>query len=155
MDNEQRKKVWIDRFQTKFTLRIVYYLIVFPIVLLNFLFAWRMWIEGPGHPGEQFLRMLYDYLPVLVCLWLLVPVMAWDAIRFTHRLVGPVVRFRRTMQELAQGQLVRPIKLREGDYLTELRDDVNQLLEALQRRGVPVLKPNAPAQDETAQRTSA
>jgi nitrogen fixation/metabolism regulation signal transduction histidine kinase len=95
--------------------------------------------------------MLRDYLPVGVCLLLLVPVIAWDAIRFTHRLVGPMVRFRNTMQTIAEGETVRPIRLREGDYLTDLRDDFNHMLESLQRRGVPVLKPAVPVEDEAAQ----
>jgi methyl-accepting chemotaxis protein len=155
MGDEQRKKVWIDRFQTKLTLRIGTYLVLFLIVLTNFVFGWRLWVEGPGNPWYQFVSMLHDYLPVGICLIVLVPVMAWDAIRFTHRIVGPLVRFRRAMQEIARGDPVRPIKLREGDYLNDLRDDFNQMLEALQRRGVPVLKPNAAVKDEGSQRTSA
>lgn len=155
MIKENRHKVWVDRFQTRLTLRIGLYLVLFLIVLFNFLFAWRLWQEGPGPLGEQYLRMLYDYLPVTICLLILVPVMAWDAIRFSHRIVGPLVRFRRTMQEIANGDTVRPIKLREGDYLDDLRDEFNQMLEALQRRGVAVLKPTDPGQDEPQQRTSA
>jgi hypothetical protein len=148
MSNEQRKKVWIDPFQTRFTVRIVTYLVVFPIVVLNLLFGYRLWIEGAGNIGEQYLRMLRDYAPLVICLWLLVPVMAWDAIRFTHRLVGPMVRFRRTVQEMTRGEAVRLIKLREGDYLTEFRDEFNGMLESLQRRGLPVIKPNAPPQQK-------
>src|SRR5581483_6824108 len=98
---------------------------------------------------------LGDYLPAIFCLVLLVPVMAWDAIRFTHRLVGPLVRFRHTMKELTRGETVRPIKLREGDYLLDLRDDFNEMLESLQRRGVAVLNPHDPEADDKAQRTSA
>jgi hypothetical protein len=155
MSNEQRTKVWVDGFQTKLTLRIAAYLGVFLLVLVNFLFSWRLWQEGPGDPFEQFGRMLRDYLPVWICLLALVPVIGWDAIRFTHRLVGPLVRFRQTIRDVAHGEPVRPIKLRTGDYLTEFRDDVNQLLESLQRRGLPVLKPVDPANEDGSQRTSA
>lgn len=155
MLHDERKRIWIDQFQTKLTLRIAGYLVLFLVVLINFLFAWRLWQEGPGNPAEQFVRMLYDYLPVGICLVILVPVVAWDAIRFSHRLVGPLVRFRRTMQEVARGELVRPIKLREGDYLLDLRDDFNEMLEALQRRGVATLKPSDPAAEDKGQRTSA
>src|SRR5262249_41464266 len=137
MRHDQRTRVWIDQFQTHLTRRIATYLLLFFVVLFNFLYAWRLLAEGAGNPGEQFLGMLRDYLPVAVCLLLLVPVMAWDAIRFTHRLVGPLVRFRRAMQSIAQGEPVRAIRLREGDYLTDLRDDFNEMLTALQERGVP------------------
>jgi hypothetical protein len=150
LNYEERKRVWVDPFQTRLTVRIAAYLVLFLLVLGNFLFAWRLLSEGASNPAEQFVRMFWDFLPVLVCLLVLVPVMAWDAIRFTHRLVGPMVRFRRTMQSIAEGKMVRPIKLREGDYLTELRDDFNHMLESLQQRGVSVLQPGVPAEGEPA-----
>jgi methyl-accepting chemotaxis protein len=155
MGDQQRYKVWVDRFQTRLTLRISAYLGVFLVVLFNLLFGWRLWVEGSGDVWDQFKRTSLDYLPVLGCLLVLMPVMVWDAIRFTHRLVGPLVRFRRTMQDVAKGEAVRLMKLREGDYLTDLRDDFNVMLEALQRRGLPILKPNDPVQDDNHQRTSA
>jgi hypothetical protein len=155
MGNEQRTKVWVDQFQTKLTLRIGAYLAVFLAVLFNFLLAWRLWVEGPGHFGEQCIRLLLDYMPVWICLLILVPVMAWDALRFSHRLVGPLVRFRRAIKDVAQGEPVHLIKLREGDYLIDLRDDVNEMLEALQRRGFPVLKPINPMTEDNSNRTSA
>jgi hypothetical protein len=145
---EERKKVWVDSFQTKLTTRIAGYLVVFFVVFFNLLFAWKMWTEGPSDPLEQFLETLSSNAPAFVLLLVLVPVMAWDSIRFTHRLVGPMVRFRKTMQDLAAGEPVRPIKLRDGDYLTEMRDDFNAMLEELQKRGVPVLKPADPAQEQ-------
>lgn len=151
---EERKKVWVDTFQTQLTLRIGGYLVLFFVVFFNLLYAWRMLWEGPIDPWGQFLETLQTNAPALVLLLVLVPVMAWDSVRFTHRLVGPMVRFRKTMQAIADGEPVRPIKLREGDYLTDLRDDFNRMLEELQRRGVPVIKPVDPAADENAKKTA-
>lgn len=152
---EDRKKVWVDPFQTKLSLRIGAYLVVFFVVFCNFLFAWKMLEEGPIDPAQQFLDTLRSNAPVLICLIVLVPVMAWDTIRFSHKLVGPVIRFRKTLQEMADGEPVRPIKLRDGDYLTEMRDEFNRMLEELQKRGVPVLKPADPAQAQDAQKKTA
>ena len=152
---EDRKKVWVDPFQTKLSLRIGGYLVIFFVVFCNFLFAWKMIEEGPTDPGQQFLETVQANAPVFICLLLLVPVMAWDTIRFSHRLVGPLVRFRKALQEMADGEPVRPIKLRDGDYLIEMRDDFNKMLEELQRRGVPVLKPADPAQQQDAQKKTA
>jgi len=152
---EERKKVWVDPFQTKLTARIAGYLVVFFFVFCNLLFAWKMWTEGPIDPWGQFVETLQANAPVFVLLLVLVPVMAWDTIRFSHRLVGPMVRFRKTMQEIADGEPVRPIKLREGDYLTEMRDDFNKMLEQLQKQGVPVIKPADPAKEEDAQKQTA
>src|SRR5207249_1450151 len=140
---------------TRLTLRIAGYLVVFFVVFSNFLFAWKMWTEGPVDPWGQFVDTLQSNLPVFVLLLVLVPVMAWDTIRFSHRLVGPLVRFRKTMQDLAAGEPVRPIKLRDGDHLLEMRDEFNQMLEELQTRGVPVHKPTDPAQNQDAAKKTA
>ena len=145
--SEERKKVWVDPFQTKLSLRIGGYLVVFFIVFVNFLCAWKMIDEGPLDPAQQFIDTLRENLPVIVCLLVLVPVMAWDTIRFSHRLVGPLVRIRKTIQAISEGEAVRPIKLRDGDYLTEMRDDFNKMLEELQKHGVPVIKPIDSATD--------
>jgi methyl-accepting chemotaxis protein len=152
MLTDERKHVWIDQFQTRLALRIGAYLALLPLVLINLLFVWKLAAEGVNDPLAQLVSLLRDSLPIGVCLLILVPVMAWDAIRFSHRLVGPIARFRKSIQELARGEAVRPIKLRDGDYLTELRDEFNQMLEHLQRQGVPVLRPNVPSEpDKVAQ----
>lgn len=148
---EGRKKVWVDVFQTRLFVRIGVYLLIYLVCLGNLLFIWQLLQDGPGDPVQQYFGMLVEYSPALVCLVVLMPVMAYDAIRFSHRLVGPLVRFRRTMQAIANGEAVRPIKLREGDFLNELRDDFNLMLEALQKRGVPVLKPTDGAEDQQRQ----
>jgi hypothetical protein len=149
--NQNRKKIWIDAFQTKLCLRICGYLAVYIICLCNFLFAWRLFWEGPGNPLQQFASMLADYAPMFLILAAILPIMAFDAIRFSHRIVGPLVRFRQTLQTLAAGEQVQRVKLREGDFLNELRDDFNNMLEMLQKQGVPVLKPND-GQDDSKQR---
>src|SRR5687767_7863904 len=143
-----RKKVWVDRFQTRLFYRIGAYLLIYLVCLGNLLFIWRLLEEGAGNPLQQYVGVLLEYSPALVCLIVLMPVMAYDAIRFSHRLVGPMVRFRRAMEAIARGEAVRPIKLREGDFLGELRDDFNRMLEALQKQGFPVLKPTDGPDDQ-------
>lgn len=153
--SEERKKVWVDPFQTRLSMRIGGYLVVCFVVVFNFLFTWKMIAEGPLDPAQQFLNTLRDNLPAIICLLALVPVVVWDTICFSHRLVGPLVRFRKTMRAIAEGKAVRPLKLREGDYLTEMRDDFNKMLEALQKQGVAVIKPVDPAQEQDAHKKTA
>ncbi|HTU23278.1 MAG TPA: hypothetical protein VMG10_34910 [Gemmataceae bacterium] len=148
MLNDERTKVWIDPFQTRLAWRIALYLALLAPVLLNLLFTWKLISEGVRDPVAQMVDLLHELVPVGVCLLIVVPVMAWDAIRFSHRLVGPLVRFRRAAQDIARGEAVRPIKLRDGDLLIEFRDDFNRMLESLQRRGVAVLRPDVPVENE-------
>jgi hypothetical protein len=145
---EGRKKVWIDAIQTRLFFRVGVYWLIYQISLWNLVFVWRLLQEGPGNLLEQYGRFCLDYAPVLVGCLVLLPVLAWDVVKFTHRMVGPIHRFRTTIQALAAGTPVRPIRLREGDFLTDMRDDFNQMLETLQRQGAPVLKPaDPPAED--------
>ena len=145
---DERTKVWIDVFQTRLMVRIGVYLVLFVVCLANLLFIGRLLAEGPGNPLEQYARVFVDYAPAFLCLAALLPILAWDALRFSHRLVGPLVRFRKAMQDLAAGEPVRPIRLRDGDFLLGMRDDFNTMLEALQRQGVPALKPTPAGEND-------
>lgn len=141
---EDRKKVWVHSFQTKLFVRIAAYWLLYQITLWNFLFVGRLLSEGPGNIVDQFLRFSADFYPMWIAFALLVPVMAWDAMRFTHRLVGPLYRIQRTVQKVADAEPVHHIHLREGDYLLDLKDEFNRMLDTLQREGAPVLKPTEP-----------
>jgi hypothetical protein len=121
------------------------YWLIYQVSLWNLVFVWRLLHEGPGNLLEQYAQFCRDYAPALVGSLALLPILAWDAVKFAHRLVGPVHSLRKTLRTMAAGEPVRPVRLRQGDFLTELRDDFNTMLEAFQRRGVPVLKPADPA----------
>ncbi len=47
---------------------------------------------------------------------------------YTHRIAGPAYRICRVLKSLARGQLSAPVRLRAGDFLTELADTLNQAL---------------------------
>jgi hypothetical protein len=151
---DNRNKVWVDTFQTQLFRRIVMYLAVYVVCLVNILYICRLLAEGPGNPWQQFVGVINDYSPVLLSLVLILPVMAYDAVHFTHRLVGPLVRFRSVFRAVANGEQVRRIKLRQHDFLHEMAGEFNEVLEAVHRQGVPVLKP-ADGQDDSPQRQPA
>jgi hypothetical protein len=136
---EKRVCVWIDGFQSKLFFRILCYSLIYQVTLWNFLFVWRLLEEGPGNPIEQARGFFLSNYPMLICCLVIVPFFAWDAVRFSHRLVGPIYRFRKTIQSVTAGEKVRPIKLRDGDYLTEMRDDLNAMMGSLQARGALIL----------------
>src|SRR5262249_10313332 len=117
--SEDRKKIWIDSFQTKIALRMGAYFVASVVVVFNLLFAWELLIHGPADQAQTFVDTLKAHLPMFICLFVLMPVMAWDMVMMTHRMEGPIVRFRHTINAIANGEPVRPIKLRKDDYLTE------------------------------------
>ena len=53
----------------------------------------------------------------------------------THRLVGPVVAFRRHIASLEAGDYSKRVRLRRGDAFGELAEDLNRLTMKLEREG--------------------
>jgi hypothetical protein len=149
--HEERKKVWISTIQTKLFLRTCFYWLIYQVTLWNLIFVWRLLQEGPGNPLEQYMRFLSDFAPAVLVSLALLPILAWDAVKFGHRVVGPLYRFRTTMQSITAGEAVAPVRLRDGDLLQDMRDDFNAMLESLQKRGVEVLKPATPVEPENRQ----
>ncbi len=55
-------------------------------------------------------------------------------IRFTHRVVGPVYRFKKVLETAIRGDYSVRIALRKNDYLKDLADKFNELLAILEKR---------------------
>lgn len=84
---------------------------------------------APNAERLQQLRVsLGSFLLVSLCL---VPVFLRDAIRFSHRFVGPIVRLQSEMRKVDVVGELRPFKLRENDYWQDVADDYNELAERL------------------------
>jgi hypothetical protein len=136
---EKRNKVWIDRFQTSLVLRIALYFIlyqftVWSLVILEHSISRGVEMllgEGAAWYSSFFLTSVVVVLGILFI---------YDALHFAHRLVGPLYRFRQTVKAITAGDELRLVNLREGDFLQELKDDFNEMLQALEQRGALVLK---------------
>ncbi len=135
MNKNRRSRVMVNQFQGKLLWRFVMYWLIYQVSMWNFLFCWQLLGEGKGNPLEQYYRFVGVNYPTLFCLAILVPFFAWDAMRFTHRVAGPIYRLRQTIQAITAGDSVRRVKLRNGDQLNEVADDINELLEVLEERG--------------------
>jgi hypothetical protein len=140
-----RKRIWIDPFQTGLIIRITIYCFLYQGI------AWLFQIlagqlatacAAIGISGSLFDSPLAHTLWAVV---ILLPPLTLDAVRFAHRLVGPLYRLRKTVQAIAAGEPVTLIRLRKGDLLGDFADDFNVMLKRLEENGSIVLKPAAPA----------
>lgn len=68
------------------------------------------------------------WFPMLVSI-LLLPIVAWDCIRFSHRAAGPIFRINRVIRDMSNGKPAQEIRLRSNDFCGELADNVNLLIE--------------------------
>lgn len=135
----QRKRLWIDSFQTRMIFRILFYCIAYQASLWIILMAVQTYLNSmdmlTGEPMSRHLAWT-ALLPVLAFLGII----TIDAVRFVHRLVGPVYRFRKTIQAITAGEPVDLVQLRERDYLKDVMKDFNEMLQLLEQRGAVVIK---------------
>ena len=57
----------------------------------------------------------------------------YQAVRITHRYLGPMVAIRRQLKAMREGNFSERMKLREGDEFTDVADDLNALAEKLEK----------------------
>ena len=74
-------------------------------------------------------RMISDLWFPMTMSFLVFPIVAYDCIRFSNRIAGPIWRVRQTIRDINDGEPVRMITLRKDDYCNELADEVNRLVE--------------------------
>jgi len=79
-------------------------------------------------PLEHFVQVVLRHWPILLMSMAILPVVVWDAIRFSHRFAGPIFRVRRELNRHAQGERIRPLQFRPGDFWKDLAVQINVLL---------------------------
>lgn len=138
---QKRKKIWIDRFQTYLTLRIVCFFAVFQVAVWLVVRIERDILNSLEKIfGQGAITVWFFFLGGIIAFMGLV--FTYDAMRFSHRLVGPLYRFRKTIQAIAAGEQVDLVTLRKGDFLQDMKDDFNEMLKALEQRGAAIVKAN-------------
>jgi len=114
------------------------HILLFIVVITVALFAPLILRLNSGEPGsleagDAALRILYlhdvYWLPVLLSL----VAIGLHSIRASHRVAGPVFRFRRVCETMATGVVPPPVTLRAGDHLHAEMDVVNAMLETWRR----------------------
>jgi nitrogen fixation/metabolism regulation signal transduction histidine kinase len=99
---------------------------------------WSMYVEVEGMLGPTATR--YCFLFLALCVVSMGLLFIYDAVKHSHRIVGPIYRFRKTIQAITAGEELEFVSLRKEDMLHELKDDFNAMLRALEQRGAVVLK---------------
>lgn len=93
--------------------------------------------------------------PLFISLFLFIvaagAVVIVQALRYSHKIAGPMHRLVKSMDRIRQGDLSFQVKLRQGDELTEIADELNRVIGWLRQhppQGVKLIL--EPASEETA-----
>jgi hypothetical protein len=135
----KRKKLFVNRgIQGAMALRFGLYWVMYHICLWNgafmyfFLRARLSQLTGSDEPmlslSDMYSLFLKEYIPITAAATLLLPIVIYELIRQTHRIAGPLVRFSHAMRDMMAGKTIPPVKLREGDMLTEFETLFNEFV---------------------------
>jgi hypothetical protein len=130
-----RKRVFVDRrVQGGIVFRAARYW-AFSVAMVGMLTVVGWVFVAPGvaslvESPERLRATVTSLVVAVVVSTLLMPVVLFDLVRFTHRFAGPMVRLRDAMHRAAAGEQVEPLRFRDDDYWQEVAEAFN----AMQRR---------------------
>jgi hypothetical protein len=137
--SEHRKKFWVNpQIQGGLIMRAGFCWVIYHLVLWHGIFViryigHRMEVVT-GNVHERSVATIYgdfaaDYSVFAILACFLAPLCAYDLLRQSHRVAGPLARFEGALKKLMAGQTVQPIQLRPRDQLTHFQNVFNEFLE--------------------------
>lgn len=135
-----RKRIFVSRpIQGQLTLRLGLYWVLYHFVLWHVLFVYHF-LQYRLVPTEQAISFqeLYvtfgrHYFPIIICSLAMLPVFLVDLVRLSHRIAGPLVRFRSVLDDMIAGRPTQRIRLRKGDLMMELEEKFNQYIDVYEQ----------------------
>lgn len=86
--------------------------------------------------GEIFHGLWRQFSSAILASVLLIPLVVWDLTKFSHRVVGPMLRLEDQLRRLADGQEVGTLKFRSNDYWHSVAVQFNRVSDMVQN-GIP------------------
>ncbi len=153
MKQERRTRKLVDGLQMHVQIRVALYCVLYLLALFVVLAFWENFARAiEMATGVPFAA--YDWLPALFVFAILAFIVVRDCLNFTHRIFGPIYRFRKTLEAVRSGEPVRLIQLRKGDYLLEFKDEINETLQYLAEQGAINLQTQKVAEQAPAETTT-
>ena len=78
--------------------------------------------------GQLFGDIWKQYSVAVLASVFLLPFVVWDVIKFSHRVVGPLIRLEAEMRKFAEGGPGRPVRFRDDDYWHGLAEQYNKIV---------------------------
>ena len=140
------------RIQFALVKRILLHWAILFVASLSLMTVWQLLVSGEPFNlfSEHMKTMWIRIAPVFVVLAVLLPVFVYDTIKFSNQMTGPIYRLQKSLQSLANGEELGPIKFRKKDFWQDLATDFNNLLESTDH-GVKQDSDNESCESEEAQ----
>jgi len=127
--------------QLRYVELILLYILAFFLitVIVVYFSGWNQLIEKLSnvYPQAVLAGILSKiYLRLSIGFVILLPIAIISAILASHKIAGPLVRIKRSLNQLIGGNYNLFVKLRKGDHLQDVADLLNKLSESLKKRHV-------------------
>ena len=135
--NNKRSRFFIDSaFQGRLLFRLFMYWFLYHVILWHTMLLLTLigncMQPDTGAPPKGFWTLYAEFavdnLWLVICFLVMLPILGRDLIKFSHRIAGPLVRFRNAMQSIADGNPAVPVKLRERDLLEDFVAAYNNMV---------------------------
>ena len=138
MSTCRRSRIFIDReVQGALMMRVASYWLFCLLSIVLMVICWNVVTGPPKRFVVLFFEIYQRYTPALAASLILLPIVMIDVVRMSNRFVGPVVRLRGALSELAETGQTRPVTFRDNDYWQELAVDFNRVAERAQNKNEP------------------
>lgn len=136
MAQYKRRKFFIDRqLQTKYVVLTVLLLLAYTLIFVAVLFLPFVIPLSFDYPVAEQTRAARMLLSLHKTIWpaigTAILVLSALSIFVTHKIAGPVYRFKKVLGEVSAGNLDISIRLREKDDLKDLAEDLNLVISEL------------------------
>lgn len=142
MAKYRRKNIYIDKdFQTRFILKFCALVGAGALLTIGLLYLLSMQSTTVSFVQARVKVMTTaDFLlpvmvqTVLIVAFLVSLVSIGVTLLVSHKIAGPLFRFKQTLRELGRGNFSNQVRLRKGDQLAEIADDFNQMISVIRVR---------------------
>ena len=132
----KRKKYFIDKqFQTKYIILSIVMLLIYTLLFVAILIAPYALQLSSNTPSAEQTEAARTLLTLHGSIWpalgIVILVMSSLSIFITHKVAGPVYRFKKVLAEISGGNLDISVKLRDKDDLKDLAEEFNLVIDDL------------------------
>ena len=142
MNGNRRSFVFVDReVQGALLLRAAVYWLFCLISISLMLLCWSAYSGPPRRFIDLTTDLYYRYGPAMAASLILLPIVLLDVIRTSNRFVGPVMRLRSALRELAENRPAQPLNFRDDDFWRDMATDFNKAAARCAREAMELSRP--------------
>ncbi len=131
--NRKRTKLFVDsKVQGVLVRQLVCHWVVASFVVFVFLLIMQILSSPVKLPVSTHVADLFSkYGVLLVAVVAMFPVFMYDSIKLSNRIAGPMVSFRNSLTDLANGKAISKLHFRERDFWGDLGEQLNQVADRM------------------------